>query len=105
MYAQKIEGDSWLGERLDSAKIEKMSGHYYKIPTFSQICLQPLDQQLGQLYELMQAIQKREREGDGEDSWKTPWPNVHSLPSAKKHFIAIQHQYSWIDLDDSILPI
>ena len=26
MYAQKIEGDSWLGERLDSGKIDKMSG-------------------------------------------------------------------------------
>ncbi|KAL9116288.1 MAG: hypothetical protein Q9187_007191 [Circinaria calcarea] len=50
MYAQKIEGDSWLGEKLDGAKIDKMS-----------------DQQLGQLYELMQAIQKRERESS-EDS-------------------------------------
>ena len=26
MYAQKIEGDSWLGERLDSGKVDKMSG-------------------------------------------------------------------------------
>lgn len=26
MYAQKIEGDSWLGERLDGGKIDKMSG-------------------------------------------------------------------------------
>ncbi|MCJ1248496.1 acetate non-utilizing protein 9 [Trapelia coarctata] len=50
MYAQKIEGDSWKGERLDVRKIDKMS-----------------DQQLGQLYELMQAIQKKERDGDGED--------------------------------------
>ncbi|MCJ1336313.1 acetate non-utilizing protein 9 [Bachmanniomyces sp. S44760] len=49
MYAQKIEGDSWLGEKLDSGKIDKMS-----------------DQQLGQLYELMQAIQKAEREGGDE---------------------------------------
>ena len=26
MYAQKIEGDSWMGEKLDSGKIDKMSG-------------------------------------------------------------------------------
>lgn len=26
MYAQKIEGDSWKGERLDVGKIDKMSG-------------------------------------------------------------------------------
>ncbi|MCJ1374835.1 acetate non-utilizing protein 9 [Loxospora ochrophaea] len=50
MYAQKIEGDSWMGEKLDSGKIDKMS-----------------DQQLGQLYELMQAIQKKQRE-DGADN-------------------------------------
>ena len=25
MYAQKIEGDSWQGEKLDQAKIDKMS--------------------------------------------------------------------------------
>jgi hypothetical protein len=26
MYAQKIEGDAWKGEKLDPGKIEKMSG-------------------------------------------------------------------------------
>jgi Complex1_LYR-like len=26
MYAQKLEGDSWKGERMDMAKVEKMSG-------------------------------------------------------------------------------
>ena len=26
MYAQKIEGDAWAGEKLDKAKIDKMSG-------------------------------------------------------------------------------
>ncbi|KAE9381749.1 ACN9-domain-containing protein [Stipitochalara longipes BDJ] len=45
MYAQKLEGDSWIGERMDVGKIEKMS-----------------DQQLGQLYELMQAIRKKDLE-------------------------------------------
>ncbi|MDI1489721.1 MAG: hypothetical protein OHK93_000919 [Ramalina farinacea] len=44
MYAQKIEGDSWKDEKIDGAKIDKMS-----------------DQQLGQLYELMQAIQKQKQ--------------------------------------------
>lgn len=26
LYAQKIEGDSWVGDKLDPSKIEKMSG-------------------------------------------------------------------------------
>ena len=26
MYAQKVEGDSWKGEKLDKGKIDKMSG-------------------------------------------------------------------------------
>lgn len=26
MYAQKLEGDEWLGETLDKAKMDKMSG-------------------------------------------------------------------------------
>ncbi|KAI9810816.1 MAG: acetate non-utilizing protein 9 [Pycnora praestabilis] len=50
LYAQKLEGDSWLEEKLDTGKIDKMS-----------------DQQLGQLYELMQAIQKRARDDDERD--------------------------------------
>ena len=29
MYAQKIEGDSWRGEKLDKGKIDKMSGMYH----------------------------------------------------------------------------
>lgn len=28
MYAQKIEGNSWRGEKLDKSKIDKMSGMY-----------------------------------------------------------------------------
>ncbi|ROW18071.1 hypothetical protein VPNG_00314 [Cytospora leucostoma] len=43
LYAQKIEGDTWVGEKLDEEKIAKMS-----------------DQQIGQLYELLQAIKKGE---------------------------------------------
>ena len=45
LYAQKLEGDAWKGEKLDKELVDKMS-----------------DQQVGQLYELMQAIQKRERD-------------------------------------------
>lgn len=29
MYAQKLEGDEWLGETLDKAKMDKMSGMLY----------------------------------------------------------------------------
>ncbi|KAH8427564.1 succinate dehydrogenase assembly factor 3 [Aspergillus melleus] len=47
LYAQKLEGDTWVGDKLDKAKLDKMS-----------------DQQLGQLYELMQAIRSR----DGEEN-------------------------------------
>lgn len=28
LYAQKIEGDAWVGEKLDQGKIEKMSGEW-----------------------------------------------------------------------------
>ncbi|RDW74033.1 acetate non-utilizing protein 9-like protein [Coleophoma crateriformis] len=45
MYAQKLEGDEWIGEKMEPGKIDKMS-----------------DQQLGQLYELMQAIKKKQEE-------------------------------------------
>ncbi|KAI5813596.1 acetate non-utilizing protein 9 [Pyronema omphalodes] len=48
LYAQKLEGDTWRGERLDPSKIEKMS-----------------DEQIGQLYELVQTI-KGQSEGEGE---------------------------------------
>ncbi|KAI1828591.1 ACN9-domain-containing protein [Xylaria intraflava] len=47
LYAQKIEGDSWKGEKLDPAKVEKMS-----------------DQQIGQMYELLQAIKNRHEEDE-----------------------------------------
>ena len=26
MYAQKLEGESWIGEKMDKGKIDKMSG-------------------------------------------------------------------------------
>ncbi|KAF2752023.1 ACN9-domain-containing protein [Sporormia fimetaria CBS 119925] len=45
VYAQTLEGDSWKEAKLDRAKLDKMS-----------------DQQIGQLYELMQTIRKQEQE-------------------------------------------
>ncbi|KAK8168441.1 putative ACN9 family domain-containing protein [Phyllosticta citrichinensis] len=43
MYAQQLEGDAWRGEKMDKSKIDKMN-----------------DQQIGQLYELMQTIRSQE---------------------------------------------
>ena len=45
MYAQKLEGNGWRGDKLDKAKFDKMS-----------------DQQIGQLYELMSTIREQELE-------------------------------------------
>ncbi len=64
MYAQKIEGDAWRGEKIDKGKIDKMSGtmrHAYEGTT---VLIKLADQQLGQLYELMQAIQKMDHGND-----------------------------------------
>lgn len=49
-YAQQVEGDTWRGEKMDKSKVDKMS-----------------DQQIGQMYELMNAIREKElRENDPE---------------------------------------
>ncbi|KAF9879822.1 acetate non-utilizing protein [Colletotrichum karsti] len=50
LYAQKVEGDEWKGEKIDPVKVAKLS-----------------DEQVGQLYELMQAIKERSKQGDGEE--------------------------------------
>ena len=42
-YTQMIEGDAWKGEKMDRAKVEKMS-----------------DEQVAQMYELMLAIREQE---------------------------------------------
>lgn len=65
MYAQKIEGDSWRGEKLDKGKIDKMSGMHEESSDYVFTLMADKDQQLGQLYELMQAIQKKDQ-NDGE---------------------------------------
>ncbi|KAF1920487.1 acetate non-utilizing protein 9, mitochondrial precursor [Ampelomyces quisqualis] len=52
LYAQTLQGDSWKGKKMDKQKIDKMS-----------------DQQIGQLYELMQAIQKQSQDdADAEEA-------------------------------------
>ncbi|KAH8675794.1 hypothetical protein BX600DRAFT_508000 [Xylariales sp. PMI_506] len=50
LYAQEIEGDAWKGGKLDRGKIEKLS-----------------TEQMGQLYELMKAIQKRHEDGGNDE--------------------------------------
>lgn len=67
LYAQKLEGDNWAGEKLDKSKLDKMSG-MLEVPgqAFGLANNVAADQQLGQLFELMQAI--RNNDGDGEGS-------------------------------------
>ena len=31
LYAQKIEGDSWIGEKIDEGKLQKMSGKFVSL--------------------------------------------------------------------------
>ncbi|KAK6443569.1 hypothetical protein LTR95_000396 [Oleoguttula sp. CCFEE 5521] len=45
LYAQGIEGDGWRGEKMDREKVDKMS-----------------DEQVAQMYELMQEIKRRGQE-------------------------------------------
>lgn len=49
-YGQQLEGDAWKDGRIDPEVLDKMS-----------------DQQVGQMYELMQAIQKRGRDSVDEE--------------------------------------
>ncbi len=46
-YTQMVEGDAWKGDKMDKSKIEKMS-----------------DEQIAQMYELMQSIRESEVEGN-----------------------------------------
>jgi len=49
-YGQQLEGDEWKGKKLEMDLLDQLS-----------------DQQVGQMYELMQAIQKRGRESVDEE--------------------------------------
>ncbi|CAK1359471.1 Bifunctional NAD(P)H-hydrate repair enzyme [Cercospora beticola] len=61
-YAQQIEGDSWRGEKMDRGKVDKMS-----------------DEQVAQMYELMQAIRKQELE-DNDPEYKPHQPPAAPEP-------------------------
>ena len=75
MYAQQIEGESWVGEKIDQSKLQKMSGkplsHIISQPQMplswaEQLSVSPTDEQIQQLYELMQAIKKHHNGEDAE---------------------------------------
>ncbi|KAI6848860.1 hypothetical protein KC332_g1555 [Hortaea werneckii] len=55
-YAQQIEGENWRGEKMDKSKVDKMS-----------------DQQVGQLYELMNSIREREL-AENDPEYEAPPP-------------------------------
>lgn len=65
LYCQLLEGDNWRDQKLDKAKLDKMSGAFIRFPGYNlsrDILTYATDQQVGQLYELMQAIRKQELE-------------------------------------------
>lgn len=64
LYAQKIEGDSWVGDKLDEGKLSKMSGELPVELCTGRVADFDIDEQIAQLYELMQAIQKRGQDGE-----------------------------------------
>lgn len=70
LYAQKLEGDNWTGEKLDKSKLDKLSGTVLVVLERGMRALSAnsimTDQQLGQLFELMQAIRNPENDGEGE---------------------------------------
>lgn len=37
LYAQKIEGDSWKGEKIDEGKLSKLSGTFLYILSFMHV--------------------------------------------------------------------
>lgn len=58
MYLQQVEGDKWKGEKMDFAKIQRLSG---TCPPILLTCQPPNKQsstedQMVQLYELMESI-------------------------------------------------
>ncbi|KAK5159187.1 Succinate dehydrogenase assembly factor 3, mitochondrial [Recurvomyces mirabilis] len=58
LYAQKVEGNNWRGDKMEEGKVGKMS-----------------DEQIGQMYELMLAIRQQElEENDPEYKPHTPPP-------------------------------
>ena len=68
MYAQQLSGDAWKGAKMDSAKVDKMSGRLRLRPLKHVNSDVHADQQIGQLYELMTAIRKQELEDNEAES-------------------------------------
>jgi hypothetical protein len=68
LYAQKLEGDNWAGEKLDKSKLDKLSGMVHGGHLLVKVTNKspPPDQQVGQLFELMQSIKNSEEDGEGE---------------------------------------
>lgn len=67
LYAQKLEGSQWKGEKLDKSKLDKMSGMSFlsgQLQGYQNANNVNLvtDQQLGQLLELMEALKNKEDE-------------------------------------------
>jgi hypothetical protein len=77
-YAQQIEGESWRGEKMDKGKIDKMSGEFLRIECvacFMEANVCGVDEQIGQMYELMNAIRARElADNDPEYTMHQPPP-------------------------------
>lgn len=69
MYCQMLEGDAWKEAKMDKTKIDKMSGRLVAVLHNFQNTNCATDQQLGQLYELMQQIKNQAQEdADAEDA-------------------------------------
>lgn len=76
-YAQCVEGDTWQGGKMDPGELDKMSGTNIYPPRHIILAYADswcLDQQIGQLYELMQAIKKQQSDGEGGQDGNTPPP-------------------------------
>lgn len=71
-YVQQIEGEAWRGERMDRGKVDKMSGMFFPrfegadcgvgsgVTCSADLRLRREDEQIAQMYELMNAIRERE---------------------------------------------
>ena len=60
MYAQQLEGDSWKDAKMDKSKIDKMSGQSHALLHACFSDTMTPDEQIAQLYELMQAIRNQD---------------------------------------------
>ncbi|KAI5304541.1 acetate non-utilizing protein 9 [Ascosphaera pollenicola] len=62
VYAQKLEGNTWRGDKIDQNIIDHLSGESNDVLERCELCIltQLPDQQIGQLYELLKATQSQE---------------------------------------------